>query len=428
MRIFPFLARSLQPSWLCLSARSMGGRPSSTFARNHSLDGLRGLAASAVIFYHAFLHNSEHLLVDVRLRPIQSFDTARDVLSKVALCIANGALAVTIFFVLSGFVLSLSLKRNANLPPGVLSAQFAITRLFRLYPAVIVCMAAYYLVSVIFQLVGVAGFPVFRIKDFIEHATLFAMPMHGPSLTVRIEVLAIPFLLVAFFVSRKLALAGAILCFLYGIYAIDGGLWVLNIPYMSGYLLPFLAGVLVADESVGSALKKAPAAVWWVVLGILLLGDTIQVPGMPSLIENVIASALLVGGLYHGQCGSLGRLLSTRPLRTLGRVSYSLYLLNVILLCVVWTFTDRWEWIKGREIETGLCVGLIVLLLSIPLSDMMERWVEQPGISLGRKVSERIPKHFTQAWRFTQRIIMQSAAMWSGPLKSPRLPQTSSAR
>ena len=369
--------------------------PSGAFTRNRSLDGLRGLAAAAVIFYHAFLHNSDHLLSVVRPRPIQTLDTVRDVLSKVALCIANGGLAVTIFFVLSGFVLCLSLKRNSSLPPGLLSAQFAISRLFRLYPAVIVCMAAFYLVSVIFHSFGIADFAVFQFQDFIENATLFAMPMHGPSLTVRIEVLAIPFLLVAFFVSRTLALPGAILCFLYGIYSIDGGWWVLNLPHMQGNLLAFMAGMLVADERVGSAFAKAPAPVWWIVLGILPVSEMIQPIGIPSLIEDVIASALLVGGLYHGQSGSLGRLLSTSPLHFLGRVSYSLYLLNVILLYIVWTFTDRWEWVKGREIEAGLFVGLIVLMVSLPLSHLMEKWVEQPGINLGRKATNNLAAFFS---------------------------------
>src|SRR5262249_11344023 len=142
-----------------------------------------------------------------------------------------------------------------------------------------------------------------------------------------------------------------------------------------------------------------------------LIGEAIHPAGIPSLIQDTIASALLVGGLYYGKLGSLSRLLSTSPLRFLGRVSYSLYLLNVMLLHSVWMFTDRWEWTKGREIEAGLFVGVLVLFLTIPLSQVMERWVERPGINLGRKVCERLPALFSQVRRFAQRATVQSTTM-----------------
>jgi peptidoglycan/LPS O-acetylase OafA/YrhL len=100
-----------------------------------------------------------------------------------------------------------------------------------------------------------------------------------------------------------------------------------------------------------------------------------------------LTSALLVGGLYHGQPGSLSRLLSSGPAQLFGKVSYSLYLLNVIFLYMVWAFTDQLHWMKGHEIEVGLLVGLCVLTFSLPLSYVMQRWVEEPGIAVGRKLN-----------------------------------------
>jgi peptidoglycan/LPS O-acetylase OafA/YrhL len=141
---------------------------SDNFDRSRSLDGLRGMAAVAVIFYHAFLHNSPNLLGVVLPMPIYLLHSTRDVLSKLALSISNGEVAVHIFFVLSGLVLSLSLKRkSSSISPVMLSIQFAVARLMRLYPALIVCMAGFYGLSVVLTKVGFSGFPVFQFRSFL---------------------------------------------------------------------------------------------------------------------------------------------------------------------------------------------------------------------------------------------------------------------
>jgi peptidoglycan/LPS O-acetylase OafA/YrhL len=246
--------------------------------------------------------------------PIHLLRSTRDVLSNLALSISNGEVAVHIFFVLSGLVLFLSLKRkSSSISPVMLSIQFAVARLMRLYPAVIVCMAGFYGVSVVLRKIGLSGFPVFQFRSFLENASLFEISMHGPSTTVQVEVLAIPFVLAAYFVTRACALPGAILCFVYSIYATDGGWWVLFMPNMHGYLLSFMAGIIVADDSIGAAFAKAPPGIWWGVIIVLLAGRAILPPGIPSLVSMTLTSALLVGGLYHGQPGSLSRLLSSGP-------------------------------------------------------------------------------------------------------------------
>jgi peptidoglycan/LPS O-acetylase OafA/YrhL len=355
-------------------------------ARNKPLDGLRGVAAASVIFYHAFLHNSPHLLNEVLVQPIQSLTTTRDILSKIAISIANGDAAVYVFFVLSGLVLFLSLKRRPDSRPVMQIAEFTIARLFRLYPAVVVCMVFFFLIPFVFRMAGITGLPVFSVNSLLENASLYSISMHGPSQTVQIELFAIPFILAGFFIVRTFGLSGAILCFIYGVYATDGGWPVLNLPNMQNYLVSFAAGILVADPKIGVCFGRAPSFLLWIAIALLLSAKHVLGHTIPAMIILVLAAAVLVGGLYHGRLGPLHRLLLSRPILFLGRVSYSLYLLNVIVLYGLWTFTDKWNLVKGHEIETGLCVGVITLAISIPLSRAMEMWVEQPGIQLGRKV------------------------------------------
>src|SRR5580704_7413811 len=88
-----------------------------------SLESLRGFAALTVCLFHAadIQYAGEQIL--------QQHAALRLVL--------NGHGAVILFFVLSGFVLRLSLDTRAGTSNALLSLKFVTARLFRLYPVVI---------------------------------------------------------------------------------------------------------------------------------------------------------------------------------------------------------------------------------------------------------------------------------------------------
>lgn len=148
--------------------------------RSHALDGLRGIAACAVIFYHGILAYDATLIDRVLMQPIQASGTARDVLTAIALTASDGQTAVYLFFVLSGAVLRLSLERRADEGALPLSMAFTGARLLRLYPPLIACLMLFYVLGH----VGIARFPVFTPIQLIANATLWDTRMHGPSTTI----------------------------------------------------------------------------------------------------------------------------------------------------------------------------------------------------------------------------------------------------
>ena len=365
--------------------------------RSRALDGLRGFAAVAVIYYHAILHPDVTLIDRVLYAPIQAAGSVRDAASKIGLTVLNGESAVFLFFVLSGCVLHLSLGRLGHLTPLPLAASFTVARLVRLYPPLAACLLAFVAVSVLWGWAGATGFPRFGIAAFFKNVLLYKIAMHGPSTTIQAEVLAIPFLLCGYFMRRAFGVPGLMCCLVYALYAIEAGWAVFWLPNMHAYLFAFIAGMLVAETGFRSVLALAHPLSGWLALACFVGGRAFYYHvSIAALIAMVAAATLLVGILYHNPQDRLRQLLERPLAQFLGRISYSLYLLNVIVLCAIWAVTDQMAWPTRHALETGLLVGTAALLVTIPLAIASERWIEQPSIRVGRWLARKIRARLTR--------------------------------
>jgi len=363
-------------------------------ARSRALDGLRGYAALAVVLYHAILHNDTTLIERVLFQPIQALSGSRDILTKIALLLQNGELAVFVFFVLSGAVLRLSLDRRTDSPLLPTCISFAGARLLRLYPPLIACLVLFFGLS----LVGLKGFPEIPLKLFLLNLTLWDTSMHGPSTTLQAEVMAIPFLLVAWLLRKHFGLPGLVLMFVYSVLAIDNASLVFHLPNMHGYLFAFMVGMIAAEPALRPMMRQAPASSWWLVFALLIFSKTFHHhSSVPAFVTMVVSAGVLVSGLLYGQRGSLTAFLERPVSQFLGRISFSFYLLNVPMLGVIWAFSDRYAWPKTHALEAGLLVGLASLVLTIPLAWASERWVERPSITAGRRLSRFVFARFSTA-------------------------------
>lgn len=358
--------------------------------RARALDGLRGVAACAVVLYHGILHNDLGLVQRVLLQPIQSASSLRDGITKLALSLFDGEASVYIFFVLSGCVLRMSLARHGDEAGSRLGLGFAAARAVRLYPPVVVCMLLLYGLSHL----GLPGLTPFTPLQLLENATLWAMPMHGPSYTIQVELLAIPFIVAAWLLRRRFGIVALVLCLVWGVMALETGWMVAFLPNMHAFLVAFMAGMLVAEPGLAAVLSEAPGEAWWAALAGIVIARVwephIRITG---LVGMVMCASLLVGGLLHGRRGSLHRLLESRVAQGLGRVSFSLYLLSVPVLYAIWGWTDRWGWVGKHALEAGVAVGVIAIGLTYPLAWMSERWVERPAMVASRLVARWVRRH-----------------------------------
>ena len=313
--------------------------------------------------------------------------TVRDAVTKLFLVLFNGEVAVYVFFVLSGCVLRMSLERQARDPAVRLCAGFAVARAVRLYPPVIACMVLFYGLS---QL-GIPGLARFTPWQLLQNASLWAITMHGPSNTIQIELLAIPFILAAWLLRRRFGLPALALCLVYGVLALETGWMVLFLPNMHAYLIAFVAGMMVAEPKLRPLLADAPGGAWWGALAGLIFCRAFEPHGLiTSLIAMVLAAALLVAGLLHGRHGSLHRLLERPAIQALGRVSFSLYLLDVPVAYAIWGWTDGQPWVARHALEAGLAVALVSFAIAYPLAWASERWVERPAVIAGRWLGDLV--------------------------------------
>lgn len=358
--------------------------------RNKALDGLRGLAALSVVFYHAILHHKP-IVDNVLQRPIQELDTFRFIVIKVALSVVHGDSAVLLFFVLSGFVLTKSLDKDPRLVP------FVVRRLLRLYPAMFAVMALMYIISLLSSAHSL-GILHPNGNAFLLNALLIKITVHGPSTTIQAELLAMPFIYIVYVLSRRFGSAFCIIGLGLSVFAMGLPILVFWLPNMHIWLLAFMLGMVAADRNMAPFFRGTPNGT---IATIALLFVVVRAFAPNSAASTVIGQSILamaiVGCCYYSN-GTIVQILSRRGLQFLGRLSYSIYLIHVPALFIVWYFIPHTHpWYSAYPLETGLLVGCFAMALALPTAWLVEQFIERPGIALGRRLTAQPQPHTSAA-------------------------------
>ncbi|MCB1099200.1 MAG: acyltransferase [Verrucomicrobiae bacterium] len=357
------------------------------------LDGLRGLMAWWVVFAHLVSltgNTGEYRVVDV---------------------IADGRTPVEVFMMLSGFVICFLFVVK-----GPKFAPYLVSRWFRLFPLFCVCLiVAYFLIgferanwSSEFWSVDpeLSSRYLGRIDKWRNEGPLYlfsALTLFGgcipaivlpnadrpflpPTWSISLEwqfYLLAP-LLIWFIKWRKMKflLIPVLICAL-----LPGEKWrIINDSFVLGFLKYFLIGGISfawfrKDKngeipiltSIGCLLfafiaGEVSLKIWAIVLAVVSV--------------NVRGNSRLLGGL--------DRVLSSRPLRWLGAISYSTYLCHWLII-TMYNYYHIVYAAKGWSCIQAGAYGLIVIPpLVLVFSIVLHYAVEQPGINLGRFISRKL--------------------------------------
>lgn len=347
------------------------------------LESLRGLAALAVAGFHISQSRARIGDESVMLRDIPSAGMT------VLKILFQGQPSVVFFFVLSGFVLMASLQRSSR-PAAELAVPFAVSRIFRIYPAWIFAILLF---VAVYWLTGRTLAVVPSFMETVQNILLLSVSIDGVGWSIQTELLAIPVLLIAFhWIAAgkvvRIAVIAALLAVLTNpmklILPLEGG------EPRAIFLYCFLFGALTysllprANPRHANALFGLGVALFF--FGVTAFASHFNIRDA----WTTIASCLMIAGGALGLQGWLTVFRDNAVLRFLGRVSYSFYLLHPLTLTIFWQMPQP----LGAVLQAGcppwlavLAMLLVSVMIALPLAALSYRFVEKPFIRLGRQFS-----------------------------------------
>lgn len=300
---------------------------------------------------------------------------------------AGGYVGVDIFFVISGFLITMILMRDvANESFSI--AQFYRRRVLRIFPALFVLLAAVTAVAIVAmtpnELVRYARslvatiFFVSNIQFYIDTGYFTAAALSRPllhtwSLAIEEQFYIFWPLLLAFGLGRGRRTTWLLLGGLVGV-SLIASIWMVRHDLSAAfYLIPFrtwelgaggLLAMLPTTMRRPRVAREIAAAGGLLVLALCIryYSDTMYFPGLAAVPPCLATCAIIYAG--HETFG--GRLLSLAPLRFFGRISYSLYLWHwpVIVFTALWLFLPITD---PRIIAGEIAVSIVLAWLSYVL-------------------------------------------------------------
>lgn len=349
--------------------------------RLRRIDALRGVAALLVVWMHV-------AEVFAGLGPIDG-----KWINELARSVDVGRIGVVAFFLVSGFVIPYSIRGDRPAPVS----SFLIKRFFRIFPA--------YWLSI--PLGAVTGWWIwgraFSGRDFALNFTLLhdvfgAQPAEGLYWTLLVEVVFYA-LCVVLLLARSLHRMHRIwwLATVFtGIYGLSMLLRWAGLPTL-GSVAAFwflnLAMMLCGTLYRSCIFDRSAAGDRWLCLGVglLLAFHLLVLPVVSIALVGVERNATIsyALGLLLFVVGVSIVPVASRLTDWLGRISYSIYLFHpVVFLSLYWWLlrqpADSWwrSWHLGVYLAISTAVTLVV-------ADAVYRWVERPGIALGRRFAAR---------------------------------------
>jgi len=310
----------------------------------------------------------------------------------------GGYIGVDVFYVVSGFLITGLIVRELRATGRVDLLTFYARRARRLLPAALVVIALTVIASAIVL-------PPLRVPDvaadgaaaalyvsnirFAAQATDYLQAELDPSPLLHFWSLGVEEQFYLFWPALLLLVAGrgtnirriglvvgivALLSFALGV------VWTDSDAPLAFFLLPARAWELAvgAALAIGVArLSRIPISLTPVVVGaglaLIVIGAVIfdtdtPFPGTAALLP-VIGTALVIAGGIPQPLNAMSRLVSVRPMRWIGGISYSLYLWHWPLLVLPAAAV-------GSELPLPARLGLVAL--TFVLADASRRWIEDP--------------------------------------------------
>jgi peptidoglycan/LPS O-acetylase OafA/YrhL len=347
------------------------------------LDGIRGWAALAVVFYH--------------LLPTFVLTVSEQHSIRWLMPLMDGTLAVYVFFVISGFSLSIAFVRSGS-KRGI--ASLAVRRYPRLaIPILAASILGFAMMRLglnaapqLAALTGRTNWPVaayqfhetfgdairFALWDVFFHYEL--MHSYNPVLwTMSIELAGSAIIFAALTVLGR----SPVRWFAYG------ALWV-GCVAMDSPFSAFIAGIVLAEIYDSGTLQRLRSSPYSVPISTVLIAITWYISTVQrhlysatttiSILGTILVASVLVNNRFIGA-------METRLSHKLGLLSFPLYLTHVVIVCIVGSRLGIW--LIGFGIN-GFALAALELLVVVPLcigGALLFYPVELLAVETGRRLA-----------------------------------------
>ncbi|MBS1645010.1 MAG: acyltransferase [Bacteroidetes bacterium] len=347
------------------------------------LDSARGIAAMMVLLGHFVAWKFGDRLV-----------------VKASMFLFNAHDAVSFFFVLSGMVLSyqyLVLDKKLDL------RKYFVNRFFRLFPAffITVLLNALYWQRSHFTLPAIVNDILLGGQGFWKESLLLrsAAKYYVPGWTLVVELSAsflIPFMIVIARSNRQL------LWWL--LFALLAGVRLIN-----GFLIHFILGVtisayyfqLCSEEFTTSRWYRLRYPILLLAIGLFSIrriqdispfGPDFYAWGGYFQIDlffyTGIASFVFLAFLIRSRKAQ--QVLMLPLLRFLGKISYGIYLMHWLVVCIIFDYWDYFSKFFPSQKTAFLGMCIICVFVSILLAYIIHHTVELPFIKMGKRFTEKM--------------------------------------
>jgi peptidoglycan/LPS O-acetylase OafA/YrhL len=351
-----------------------------------SLTGVRALAAMLVVATHA------------------AYTTGKYTHGYLGLMLSRMEIGVSIFFVLSGFLLfGPWVRAVASGAPAPSLRRYARHRVRRIMPAYVVTVLAAYL---IYHFRDAGPNPGHSWNGLLRNLTLTQIYTDGYmfshlhqgltqmwSLAVEVAFyVALPVLayLLLVVLSQRRWRPGLLLAGLAGL-ALISPAWIVLVHsidflpdgarlWLPGYLAWFIGGMVLTVLA-----AMGVRCYWFIVVPLAVLCFFIAatpIAGEPTTSPTGLAQALVKIGFYAviatlvvaplalGDTGAYSRLLSSRPMVWLGEISYEIFLVHLVVMEFAMVEVLHWRVYTGNAVV----LFVVTLALTIPVAWLLHRF------------------------------------------------------
>ncbi len=350
----------------------------------HRLQSIRGLAALTVA--------ATHTLSKV------SFPENLHRWKTAVMNIIYGAGAVLVFFILSGFVLGLTLDR-LSVYDWRACARFIKRRFLRLVPALF-CSTLMYFAFYRFTVAQGLG-PSNRmtgpmspsLSELLRNLSLYSISFNGSTWSLRPEFLFSLLLPITFFWAR----GSSILCFgILGVLVVIYSLLppsLFHVDYTSTpyyFLFVMYGGAMVAfwRKSISHIYSVLPKNVLYtlVLTALVICGTTAHFGHHFALFG--VAATFLISVVALDALRSLFNFLDLKVLIYLGDISYSFYLLHplALMVCELFIFSRLpSDLVQNHPWLCSLGLGAVSIAFALPISTLLYYLCERPFTSVAKR-------------------------------------------